>query len=105
MPIKKDIIYASALLHDLGRASEYKTGKDHREESVRFAREILPLCGFLQSEQDEIVSAISVHSGQGAKGLSMLLQKADKLSRMCSECKSIQSCKWSDEKKNMYILY
>ena len=105
LPVKKDIIYAAALLHDIGRAAEYTKGKDHREESVYIAKKILPECGFLPEEQMEIALAIEGHSNCGGEGLVSLLQRADKLSRMCMTCKSIQSCKWSDEKKNMCIMY
>ena len=105
LPIKKDIIYAAALLHDIGRAGEYTAGKDHREESVRLASEILPQCGFSSAEQKEIISAIENHSNSGGEGLCSLLQRADKLSRRCFECKSIHSCKWNDDKLNMIIMY
>lgn len=103
--IRKDVIYASALLHDLGRWGQYKNGKRHVEESVRIAEIILPECGFLQEETKEITAAILSHGEEKGDGLASVLQRGDKLSRMCLTCKSISSCKWKDEEFNMNILY
>ena len=38
---KKEIIYAIALLHDIGRVEEYKNGISHDIASVKIAEEIL----------------------------------------------------------------
>lgn len=105
LKIRKDVIYASALLHDLGRWEQYKSGKSHEEESVRIAKAILPLCGFLQEETKEIAAAIHSHGEDTGDGLASVLQRGDKLSRMCLTCKSISSCKWKEEEFNMNILY
>ncbi len=103
--IRKDVIYAAALLHDLGRAAQYKSGKSHEEEGVRLAKAILPMCGFSKKEEDEIIDAIHSHREDTGDGLASVLQRGDKLSRMCFMCKSISSCKWKEEELNMNILY
>lgn len=105
VPVRKDIIYASALLHDLGRAEQYKSNLNHTEESVKLAEQILPQCGFSQEEISDIISAIRSHSDEGGVGLTSLLQRADKLSRMCLVCKSIATCKWKKDELNLNILY
>ena len=103
--IRKDIIYASALLHDLGRAAQYKSNLDHTEESVKIAEQILPECGFCEEEISDIIPAIRSHGEENGVGLASLLQRADKLSRMCLVCKSIATCKWKRNKLNLNILY
>ena len=40
------MIYAAALLHDMGRVRQYRDGTEHHEESARIAARILPECGF-----------------------------------------------------------
>jgi len=105
VPIRKDIIYASALLHDLGRAAQYKSNLDHTEESVKIAEQILPECGFCEEEISDIIPAIRSHGEENGVGLASLLQRADKLSRMCLVCKSIASCKWKRNELNLNILY
>lgn len=103
--IRKDIIYASALLHDLGRAAQYKSNLDHTEESVKIAEQILPECGFGEEEISHIIPAIRSHGEENGVGLASLLQRADKLSRMCLVCKSIATCKWKRNELNLNILY
>jgi len=45
LPVSKDIIYATALLHDLGRADQYEKGISHEEAGAILAEEILTDCG------------------------------------------------------------
>jgi len=103
--LRKDIIYASAILHDLGRAEQYKSDLNHIEESIKIAHQILPECGFCEEEIRNIISAIHSHGEENGEGLASLLQRADKLSRMCLHCKSIATCKWKRNELNLNILY
>ena len=113
-----ELMYAAALLHDIGRAREYEDGTPHDEASVMIAREVLPACGYAAEETDMICRAIEGHRGtdaaEGGAGekaepedegavLARLLKKADKLSRPCYACEAEATCKWPDEKKNMKI--
>ena len=109
-----DIVYAAALVHDLGRAMEYEDGTPHDRGSVIYARKILPECGFDQDEVSDIVHAVSFHrtepesnepAGSRARILRDILYTADKKSRLCFTCGAAETCKWSDEKKNKGILY
>ncbi|MGN1432465.1 MAG: HD domain-containing protein [Ruminococcus sp.] len=99
--IDKEIIYASALLHDIGRARAYRLHTDHAAESAEIAREISEACGFEKAETDEIVNAVLHHNdSEKSSELCTLLRTADKLSRNCFACKAYGECNWSENKKN-----
>ena len=49
--MSKDIIYATALLHDLGRADQYEKGISHEEAGAILAEEILTDCGYTREER------------------------------------------------------
>lgn len=102
--IKKDIIYATALLHDTGRAFE---DDDHDKKSAEISEEILADCGYSQSEIQEIISAILNHRKDTSKlkNLSDIICKADKLSRQCYSCKAQKECYWQEERRNKNIKY
>lgn len=104
LPIKKDVVYATALLHDIGRVLQYENGTPHHRASADFARDILPNCGFSKEETDEIVRAILSHrSDEDGSTLGSLLYLADKKSRLCFNCRAEKDCYWSSEKKNREI--
>jgi len=105
--ISKDIIYACAILHDIGRAKEYKEGIEHHIASASLAKEILPSCDFTNYEIDIICNAIQDHRNitQLDNILSSLLYVSDKLSRNCFSCNAISSCKWTNDKMNLEIKY
>ena len=44
--VNREVIYAAALLHDLGRGMQYREGIPHQEAGVLLARELLPACRF-----------------------------------------------------------
>ncbi len=104
--VSKDMIYAAALLHDIGRHVQYETGEKHAFVSARLAPEILNDCGYEEGEIAEIVDAICHHSDKtetGDKGLRTLIAKADRMSRACFACQASEECKWSKEQKNSTI--
>lgn len=49
--IDKELIYAAALLHDIGRYRQYTEGIPHEQESARIALIILKDCGFEKMKQ------------------------------------------------------
>ncbi len=100
--IKKDIIYAASLLHDLGRGVDYH---NHTPKSIELADEILHDCDFGEDEISQIINAIDLHGEENGNGLLGIIQKADKVSRLCLNCKSIDTCKWKKEELNMNITY
>ena len=56
-----EIIYASALLHDLGRVLQYEQGLPHEIAGLMLAQKILIDCDFTKSEQVLILDAIQFH--------------------------------------------
>lgn len=103
--INKDIIYAVALLHDIGRWVQYDNGTPHEKASSEISKDILKESKFLDSEIDIILKGILNHRNKNAIGLNEIFYKADKLSRGCFSCPASSECNWSSEKKNLNILY
>ncbi|MFR8170616.1 MAG: HD domain-containing protein [Marvinbryantia sp.] len=105
--LSKEMIYAAALLHDIGRHLQYREGTPHEQASVLLAPQILKECGFTESESAEILEAIRQHRNAGIReerNLSGLIYRADKLSRSCFACPAEPQCDWKNEKKNWRII-
>ena len=104
--LEKDVIYAAALLHDIGRWQQYRRGIPHEMASAKMAEEILDDIGFSKSEKEMIIHAISEHRSSGnTEQLSAVIYDADKISRNCFGCKAEKECNWNDEKKNLHITW
>ncbi len=103
----KDIIYAAALLHDIGRWKQYEEGISHDAASAELAIDILKESGYSSHEINEIVAAISHHrkDSEDKNSLSYIIYFSDKASRSCFSCKAARECNWSEEKKNNIIKY
>ncbi len=111
----KDIIYAAALLHDIGRGLQYEENVSHHEVGARLAEEILVDCDYNEGEITLITEAIAGHHtgkshSESAEGcldclFKDLFYKADKLSRNCFDCKASEDCYWAQEKRNLQIRY
>lgn len=104
--IEKPIIYATALLHDIGRHIQYKNGTPHALASIDLAEEILNAVGGFSSEEiSRILFAISKHNSSKTNDeLADLLQWADHESRSCFNCAAKPECKWSEEEKNREVI-
>lgn len=107
LDFKKDIIYATALLHDLGRVDEYNKSIEHHKASAKIAEIILTQCNFSNEEIKVIYNAILNHrvNQSSDKGLNSLLYFGDKQSRNCFNCISQNLCKWNKDKMNLKIKY
>lgn len=106
LELPKELIYAAALLHDIGRAQQYQYNIPHDIAGVEIAREILTDLHFTEQEKELILSSIGHHrKGDSCSTLAALLYKADKQSRNCFLCSAASECYWSDDKKNMKIEY
>ncbi len=108
MDVKKDVVYAAALLHDIGRYQQYEDGIPHETASAGLAEEILPQCSYSQEERRQIREAILGHrrkdkEPQGSPGLGSLLYQADKQSRNCFACHARKACSWPEDKMNKGI--
>ena len=94
--ISRETVYASGLLHDIGRWKEYETGKDHALLSAELAREILEEAGFERRNIESIIRAIKEHRGtvESNEGtlLGAILRRADILSRPCWDCPAGEDC-------------
>lgn len=106
--LDKEMIYAAALLHDIGRGRQYTDGTPHHLAGEGLAESILKACSFSAEEQQVILQAIASHRNEAAsKGnlLAELLYRADKQSRNCFACGAADECNWTEEKKNSTIEY
>lgn len=106
LKISKELIYATALLHDIGRYLEYLNGTTHEQASAVLAKTILQDCSFNPKEQDEILDAIRQHRNSSTKqqnDLAGIIYRADKKSRACLFCQVQDQCNWDKEKKNLTL--
>lgn len=118
--LRRDVVYAAALLHDIGRAAQYQTGEPHDEAGTRIAAEVLdalpdPL-RFDGTDRAAILCAVGGHRGalagrerdahEGpatADVLARLIKEADGRSRACFACAARDACYWSEERKDLSI--
>lgn len=106
--VKKDMVYAAALLHDIGRDVQYETGTKHEEAGADIAPGILKESGYSDEETDTIVNAIREHGNESImkqRNLTGLLYRADKLSRKCYYCNATDTCHKAEYKRNSRIIY
>lgn len=84
----RELIYCTALLHDIGRAEQYTNGIPHDEAGVSIAGQILSDLNFTEEEKSQILNAIGEHrsSNENLPVLSRLIYEADKKSRNCFLC-------------------
>lgn len=106
LDIRKELIYGAALMHDIGRYAQYTEGIHHHKAGAEIAEEILPECGFTADETKQIADAVKCHRKNSGriKTLSDVIAAADKQTRMCMVCGAADTCKWSDDEKNMDIV-
>lgn len=108
LQIAKELIYATALLHDIGRHVQYEDRTPHERASAELAEDILQECGFEAGEQKEILRAIRKHRDAKIateRSLAGIIYRADKLSRACFACSAEKLCDWKAEKKNIKLCY
>lgn len=103
--ITKDVMYAAALLHDLGRVSQYKGRGSHHTAGAEIAVRVLEDCGYEKGEIQRICRAIAEHGKEDSEELlSQVLYRADKKSRNCFLCAAYEECNWNENKKNRGIV-
>ncbi|AFM39196.1 putative HD superfamily hydrolase [Desulfosporosinus acidiphilus SJ4] len=93
--LSKEVVYAAAFLHDIGRWVEYKSGEDHAEASAKLALPILEDCKFNSEETKIIVEGIREHRRHSSDHLSLLgraLALADDWARDCRHCSTQKQC-------------
>ena len=111
LSISKELIYATALMHDIGRIDQIEQGTPHEKAGAALCDVILPDCGFSEEETAVIQDAILHHRNRTYESqvsgehdtLSELLYWADKKSRNCFACEMKKECNWDEEKMNLKI--
>ena len=107
--LDREVIYAAAVLHDIGKVLQYEEGIPHEITGEKIAAEILDgLAGenaFSETEKTMILTAIRGHRKlrDEPEVLERLLYESDKASRMCFACPADPQCDWNEEKKNKEI--
>ena len=100
----KDLLYTAALLHDIGRVSQYRTGVHHSITGVPLAMQILQDISVPEDWIKEIIDVVSEHShgavSEKKKNVEYYITKADHDCRLCFACEARESCKWTEEEKN-----
>lgn len=106
--LSREIVYATALLHDIGKHEQYLNKIPHEIASAKIALDILKDCGFDEEETKIIISAIEKHRDPSIKDcpdLNGIMFRADKMSRSCFTCEASDTCNWDLEKRNLEIKY
>jgi len=106
--ISREIIYVTAILHDIGKYEQYINKIPHEIAGIRIARSILNEYEFNETENEIILSAIKTHRDEermNCENLNRILYRADKMSRSCFTCDAKTSCNWNIKKMNLIIKY
>lgn len=92
--LRKEIIYAAALLHDIAKWKQYRYGVDHASEGAVLAKDILEDIGIDKKDAEDILCAISTHRRKDLQKshLGEVLYDSDKACRPCIFCGSIGQC-------------
>lgn len=103
---QKEVIYAAALLHDIGKIRQYEDGIPHEAAGAEIAGTILADTGLFPDEVNYmIIRSIEEHRRPCADmtSLGRLLCESDKRSRACYACPAESQCNWSESEKNLQI--
>ncbi len=111
LEIRKEVIYAAALLHDIGKYRQYTEGIPHEKASAEIAEVILNELSeelFSETEKASILRAILGHRRpredmEDMEALERLIYTSDKQSRNCFACKVQEECDWDVGKKNTVL--
>ena len=99
----RDVVYAAALLHDLGRCQEDNTAVTacHAVRGARLAGPLLAAAGYSLPERGLVTDAIAEHRNKEDEAFSsplgQFLSRADKYSRLCGDCPAAAACYKKDE--------
>lgn len=106
LSLEKEMVYLTALLHDLGRSAEYQKGIPHHEAGVPMARMYLEQIGYPKEKCALIYETIEEHRNKNKLNDDFInvIKKADNNSRNCFFCEMTKECKWSEERKNNTIV-
>jgi putative nucleotidyltransferase with HDIG domain len=107
LPLEKDLVYATALLHDVAKWKQYEQGTDHAVEGAVLAGQLLAEIGAEPQTRQAIMDAISTHrDAHGTKSsLGAVLYESDKKCRPCVACPEIGRCKRFADGKKPHLDY
>ena len=101
--VNRDIVYATALLHDIGRFKE--NTQNHEAWSVDIATEIATIVEIISFHRGNYsIKQIDELVNHGKLDLKESFKIADQLSRNCFCCKGSSSCKWKEENRSTNIM-
>lgn len=103
----KEIIYATGILHDIARWTEYQNGGDHAAMGAEMAVDIMIRCEFNENEINIITNAIRQHRSisEDVSILGEKIYRADNLSRACTQCEANVECyKFNDMETGQQAL-
>ncbi|ACL75683.1 HD domain-containing protein [Ruminiclostridium cellulolyticum] len=92
--LDKEIIYITALLHDIARWKQYSEKVDHAAEGAVLARGILRDLKMDNNDTEMILDAIAKHRKKEGHStpLSKVLYAGDKSCRQCIVCSMVEEC-------------
>lgn len=102
----RELVYAAALLHDVGKAVQYTNGTPHEVAGEKIASSILATlpddASFTTVQARQILTAVRGHRHLRADAtpLERLIYAADKRSRACFACAAADRCNWAPERRN-----
>lgn len=106
---KKELLYAAAILHDIGKAYQYEEKIPHEIVGEEIAAKILKTLpedvAFSEEECKLILQAVRGHrcKREYMEQIEELFYDCDKRSRNCFACPAEKECNWSEEEKNWEI--
>lgn len=104
--LSKNLIYAAALLHDIGKWKQYSEKVDHAIEGALLAQEILKDVDMNLQDTELILDAIRNHRTKGSSSpLSKVLYDGDKACRLCIKCDMIGECNRFEDGKQPSLQY
>lgn len=107
MGLSKEVIYAAALLHDIGKVLQYEQNIPHEEAGERIAGQILRDLPdpFTEKEEALVLQAVRGHrrKRKEMEPVEELFYRSDKESRLCFCCPAEKDCDWPKEQKNKEI--
>ena len=107
LSISKEVIYAAAFMHDIGRIDQIEKGIPHEMAGAALCDRILPDCGFAKEESTDkgLILHHRIKDNRRGHALYEMLYWADKKSRNCFACAAQAECNWDRQKMNLEIDY
>ena len=106
---EKELLYAAAILHDIGKAYQYQEKIPHEIAGEEIAAKILGTLSedvaFSEEECMLILRAVRGHrrKRKDMEQIEELFYDCDKRSRNCFACLAEKECNWSEDEKNWEI--